>query len=128
MRLSGIQKATGVLIIGGIILHLYTVFWKSADPFSSFSIGLLVWSLLPYAAIVFVSGKTSYGALCAVIIVFLFDLFMYMEVFVWPSSSTAALGLLFMPLWNLALFVPLSFLLGYFMEKRLKKKNNTPAS
>ena len=128
MRLSGIQKATYVLIIGGLILHLKTAFWKSSDPFSSFSIGLLVWSLFPYVAIIFASRKAFYGGLCAAIVVFLFDLFMHLEVFVWPSSSTATLGVLFMPLWNLVLFIPLSFLAGYFIEKRLKKKNELTGS
>lgn len=128
MSLSGIQKATYVLIFGGLILHLKTAFWKSSDPFSSFSIGLLVWSLFPYVAIIIASRKALYGGLCAGVVVFLFDLFMHLEVFVWPSSSTAALGLLFMPLWNLVLFIPLSFLAGYFIEKRLKKKNERTGS
>lgn len=128
MRLSGIQKATYVLIFGGLILHLKTAFWKSSDPFSSFSIGLLGWSLFPYVAIIIASRKASYGGLCAAIVVFLFDLFMHLEVFVWPSSSTATLGVLFMPLWNLVLFIPLSFLAGYFIEKRLKKKNELTGS
>jgi hypothetical protein len=31
------------------------------------------------------------------------------------------LGLLFLPLWNLVLFLPISFLAGKSLEKRLKR-------
>jgi hypothetical protein len=128
MKITRIQKIVHVLVLCGLILHLKTAFWKSSDPWSGFSIGLLIWSLFPYLAIVIASRKASYGALCAVIVVFLFDLFMHLKVFVWPSSSTASLGLLFMPLWNMVLFIPLSFLAGYFIEKRLKKKDEITVS
>ena len=112
------------LCLGGLILHLKTEFWESAEPFDIFSLKLLLLSLAPYVIII-LFRKASYGALCAAIVVFLFDLFMHLEVFVWPSSSTAALGLLFMPIWNLFFFVPLSFLAGYFIGERIKKKNKT---
>jgi apolipoprotein N-acyltransferase len=128
MKLSGIQKATYTLIIGGVILHLRTAFWIFSNPFDSFSIGLLVWSLFPYIAIIFASRKASYGGLCAAIVVFLFDLFMYLVIFVWLRSSSAVMGLLFMPLGHVVLFIPLSFLAGYFIEKRLKKKNELTGS
>jgi hypothetical protein len=110
------------LCLGGLILHLKTAFWESAEPFDSFSLKLLLGSLIPYVCII-IFRKASYGALCATIVVFLFDLFMHLEAFVWPSSSTAALGLLFMPIWNTVFFVPLSFLAGYFIQERINKKN-----
>lgn len=39
------------------------------------------------------------------------DVFMHYSVFVAPKGSTAALGLLFMPLWNLLLIGPAGALL-----------------
>lgn len=122
MTHNRIRQTIYVLIFTGVALHLKTAFWESSEPASGFSIGLLFWSLIPYLIII-AFRKASYGAFCAVIVVFLFDFFMHLEVFVWPGSSTAALGLLFMPLWNLVLFIPLSFLTGYFIEKRLMKGN-----
>jgi hypothetical protein len=126
MNTSHRQKIAYALCFGGLILHLKTAFWESSEPTDSSSIKLLAWSLIPYLVIIGFR-KASYGALCAAIVVFLFDLFMHLEVFVWPSSSTAALGLLFMPLWNLVLFIPLSFLAGYFIENKIKK-NETATS
>ena len=116
-----IQKIIYTLCIGGLILHLKTAFWESSEPASSFSFILLGWSLIPYLLII-VFRKASYGALCASVSVFLFDLFIHLEVFVWPGSSTSALGLLFAPLWNLVISLPLSFLAGHFIGKTIKKK------
>jgi len=116
-----IRKIVYVFCFGGLILHLKTAFWEGSGSIDSFSIKLFTWSMLPYLIIVVSFKKAFYGALCAAIVVFLFDLFMHLEVFVWPSSSTSALGLLFMPMWNVILFIPLSFLIGHFINKRLSK-------
>ena len=110
-----------ILILSGIVLHMTTAFIKSSGPVSAFSIGLLIWSLFPYLAISLAYKKGRYGALCAAIVVLSFDIEMYMEVFVRPKSSTATLGLLFMPLWNLVIIIPVSFLVGYFIEKGIRK-------
>ena len=122
MNTDRTRQIVYALCLGGLILHLKTAFWESSEPFDSFSLKLLLLSLTPYVIII-LFRKASYGALCAAIVVFLFDLFMHLEAFVWPSSSTAALGLLFMPIWNLVFFLPLSFLAGYFIEERIKKRN-----
>lgn len=111
------------LCLGGLMLHLKTAFWESSEPFESFSLKLLIGSLIPYVVII-LFRKASFGALFAATAVFLFDLSMHLEAFVWPSSSTAAIGLLFMPLCNILFIVPLSFLAGYFFEERIRKKKN----
>ena len=121
MNRTRIHQIVYILCVGGLILHLRTAFLGSSEAVDS-SIKLLAWSLLPYLIII-VFRKASYGALCSAVVVFLFDLYMHLEVFVWPHSSTSAIGLLFMPMWNLVLVVPLSFLAGYFIEARIKKKN-----
>ena len=126
MNRNFIQNIIYTLCIGGLILHLKTAFLESSEPTSSFSFILLGWSLIPYLLII-VLRKASYGALCASVSVFLFDLFIHLEVFVWPGSSTAALGLLFAPLWNLVISLPLSFLAGHFIEKKLKMKTGLSA-
>ena len=113
-----------VLCLGGLILHLKTAFLESAGPIDSFIIKILSMSLAPYVIII-VFKKFIYGACCAAIVVFLLDLFMHLEAFVFPSSSTASLGLLFMPVWNIVLFLPLSFLAGFIIKKIKAKKENT---
>lgn len=114
-----IRQIIYVLLFLGTALHLKAEFWESSDPGSSFSIGVLIWSLVPYLGI-FIFRKFLYGSLCAVILVFAFDLWMHLEAFVFPSSSTSALGLLFMPLWNLILVIPLSYFIGSKISKRIK--------
>ena len=42
----------------------------------------------------------------------------FYSAFIHPTSSTAALGLLFMPLWNLLFFAPVGALLGWLISKR----------
>jgi len=120
MKIRSINRVIYVICLGGLMLHLKTAFWESSEV-NSFALQVLAFSLLPYL-IILAFRKSSYGALCAAIVIFLFDLYMHLEVFVWPSSSTAALGLLFLPLWNLVLFLPISFLAGKFLEKRLKRE------
>lgn len=63
-----------------------------------------------------------YGSLCAAVLVFAIDVWMHLEIFVFPSSSTAALGLLFMPLWNLVLVIPVSYLVGSLISKKIAKQ------
>jgi len=121
MKQNRLLQIVYALCFGGLILHLRTAFWESSDPGSKYSVGLLIWSMLPYLIIIGVR-KITHGALCAAVVVFLLDLSIHLEAFVWPSSSTAALGLLFMPLWNLILIIPLSFLAVYMIEKRIKKR------
>ena len=109
-----------LLCLGGLFLHLKTTLWELSGSINSFSIKLLLGSLIPYVIII-IFRKQSYGALCAATVVFLFDFFLHLEAFVWPSSSTAALGLLFMPFINVTIFIPLSFLIGYLIKKDRQK-------
>lgn len=117
MNHTRIQQVIYVLIAFGVALHLKEAFWESSEPLSTFSIGIFLWSLAPYMVILTLR-KWLYGALCAVVLVFIVDLWIYLEVFVFPGSSTASLGLLFIPLWNLLLTIPLSFFIGSKIAKR----------
>lgn len=125
MKTSRAHIGVHVLVLCGVVLHLKTAFWESADPGSGFTIGLLLWSLLPYLVVELAGRKSSWGALCAAVVVFLSDLYVHLGVFVWPGSSTAPLGLVAMPLWNLVLLVPVPLLVGYVIEKRNRKKDET---
>ena len=113
-----IRQIIYVLILCGLILHLKTAFWECTDPGGRLSIRMLILSMIPYI-IIFAFRKASYGALCAATIVFLFDLRIHLQIFVWSSSSTASIGLIFAPIVNIVLVIPLSFLVGYFIKKFL---------
>lgn len=123
MQTSRVHIGVHALVLCGLLIHLKTAFRESSDPWSGFTVGLLLWSLLPYLVIELASRKSSWGALCAAVAVFLADLYVHLAVFVWPGSSTAPLGLVAMPLWNLVLVVPVSFVAGYVIEKRFKNKD-----
>lgn len=92
----------------GVALHLYTALFEVEGGPSAFVVGLLVWSCLPYviAAVLGTRGKLPAIALGAALGALAGDLLMHYSVFVAPQGSTAALGLLFMPLWNLLLLAP----------------------
>ena len=92
----------------GVGLHAYTALFKAEGGFSAFLVGLVVWSCLPYAiaALVATRGRRPAIALGAALCALVGDVFMHYSVCVAPKGSTAALGLLFMPLWNLLLLAP----------------------
>ncbi len=98
------------------MLHLKTALIESSGPVDSFTLGLFSISIFPYLMILFLRKK-YYGSLCAAIGVFVIDLFFHLDAFVFPSSSTAALGLLFIPFFNTLVVIPLSFLFSYFVKK-----------
>lgn len=97
-----------------VALQLWVMFVESAAGITSFDLALFIWTLLPYclAAWVAVRGTSPWPGFIAGVVAFLFDLFIFQSVFLAPEGSTAALALLFAPLWNLVLFVPAALLIG----------------
>lgn len=104
-----IGQAAMVLCAAGGLLHLYTALFKADGGGMLGFVGLLLaWSYLPYALCVAMAVRKHWfaaafgGALTSLA----FDAGMHHAVFIAPKSSTAALGLLFMPMWNLLLMMP----------------------
>ena len=94
-------------------LHVVTFFRAEGGP-STFSVGLLLWSWLPYifclaAAFAF---RSPWPAFVAASLAFTLDLITFDAVFIHPYHSTAAIDLLFVPLVNLVV-VPVGLLLGW---------------
>ncbi|MBA2961940.1 MULTISPECIES: hypothetical protein [Ramlibacter] len=115
-----LAKVTLGLCALGVLLHAYTAVFKSNGGTPSaggtlFLLGLLLWSCLPYAlwAAVAVVRHQPGLAVGGAVATLAFDFYMHYSVFVAPSGSTAALGLLFAPLWNLLLFGPLGAALSW---------------
>jgi hypothetical protein len=105
-----------VPIVLGIALHLYEHVELSDD---GFSLGFFLWSLLPYAlclcglAMAWNPRSVAFGATVALA----FDLLAHYSVFVRPTNSTAALVLLFMPLYNAILWIPAALLLAHLARR-----------
>jgi hypothetical protein len=105
-----------VLLLFGVCLHTYVEAVKS----SSFSTGFWLLSLSPYivAALLLFAFRKPHMAAGALILPAIFDLGSYYSAFIDPQSSTASLGLLFVPIWNLLLFGPLGAAVGWLVCRR----------
>ena len=108
----------------GICLHIFHVFtaFISSEGISSFSLGVLAWSLVPYiiCLIILKSVGTPMKVLVASLLVLIVDAWVHVEVFITPAGSTAAVGLAVMPFWNIVIVIPIGCLLGWFIENYFK--------
>ena len=114
---STLARSALTLCGAGVALHLYTVVFKATggegDGAGAFLIGLWVYSCAPYAISAWLArGRRAAWGLGAAAACLVADLYMHYSVFVAPAGSTAALGLLFMPLWNLLIIGPAGALLA----------------
>jgi hypothetical protein len=109
-------------VVTGIALHVSTAFFQSSEGVNAFTLSLMAWSIAPYLVPLVMlpmnQAKKSLGFLTAVLII---DVWTYFDVFIFPSKSTAAIGLLFAPLFNLIIFGPLGCLLAWFFIEKKKK-------
>jgi len=115
----------GVVILA-MLLHFYTAAHKAEGGLGIFSVSLMLWAWLPYLVCLFMLfvTKNSIVPLGGVVAAFGMDVALYLSVFVWPQSSTAPIALLFMPLWNLFLFMPVGMLVGWGILKLRKHKQH----
>jgi len=113
------RKLGAVIASFGLLLHAYTAFFNSDVGPDSFTLGLMAWSFLPYLVVLVLLYvlRQPLIPLCAVIPILLLDLVNYYFVFVRPQSSTAAIGLLWMPLWNLVIVMPIGLLVGWLIQR-----------
>ena len=119
-RLALILRISALtIIVAGMLLHTYTGFFKTDGEISFFTLKVIGLSWLPYlVCLVFaIAIRNPLIPLCGTILPFILDLMMYDSVFIHPTSSTAAIGLLFMPLWNLVLFMPIGLLAGFLITR-----------
>lgn len=100
-------------------LHAYEQIYQSAGNPSP---GYWLWSMMPYALCLVLSSfsyiriSTILGAALSLA----FDLWGYYVVFINPQSSTAALALLFIPLWSTIIVIPLGTYVAWLII-RIKK-------
>ena len=99
-----------------IALHAYENLAKSAQP----SLGWFLWAMLPYAICLAAWARSSVGApaLAGAIAALAFDSVAHYDVLVHPTSSTAALAMIFVPLWSTLLFCPIAMFLVWLAVRR----------
>lgn len=110
MRMQWFRLALAVLVALAVGLDGYVSLFKSGTGASLFGLGLLAWSCLPYVAALALSRavrdpRVGFVAAASALLV---DAWTYRTVFVAPTSSTASLALLWAPLWNILVVVPLA--------------------
>ena len=114
------------MVIIATVLHAYENTYKSSDgP----SVGLLLWSMVPYGLCFMLSmlPVTRLPVIAGTALALAFDLFGYYSVFVNPQSSTAALALLFIPLWSAIIVVPLATFISWSVARKHKgTQGNSP--
>jgi hypothetical protein len=106
------------LLIYGVVLHTCT----NLVEVESFSIRWWLWSLAPYivGGLVLLLFKRPHATAGALLVPAILDAGNFYSVFIHPTSSTAGLGMLFAPLWNLAVFVPLGGAIGWWVGHRIR--------
>lgn len=109
--------ALAAIAAAGVALHA----WHAAGGSGAFALGLFAWSLAPYAlcAVVGLVPALRRPALVGAVVVLAADAYAHYTVFVAPASSTAALALLFAPLWNALVLAPAAMLATWALARRV---------
>lgn len=81
--------------------------------------GFFFWALTPYIllAVLALRMKKHFKLVLGAAVALIVDYFTFQEVFINPKSSTAALALIWMPLWTVIFFIPAATLFGWVLEK-----------
>lgn len=108
MAAKSITKLALAICFTAVLLHLYTALFRAEGGAKAFLIGLVLLSFSPYviAAALALSHRGKVLGLGGAAASILADIYMHYSVFVEPKGSTAALGLLAMPIWNLLAIGP----------------------
>ncbi|MCX5885673.1 MAG: hypothetical protein NT096_07170 [Proteobacteria bacterium] len=109
--------------VAAAVLHAYEhVYRNSGDP----SFGFLVWSMVPYFLCLTLSAfaGTRAPAIAGAAMALVFDLWGHYSVFINPKSSTAALVLLFIPLWSTIIVVPVVTFIAWSITRRRRSSQN----
>lgn len=124
-RVASKQRNRRLRVIGystvalGLLLHALGLAFDWGGQPPSLSLAIMVWSWFPYliAMLLLFTMIRAVIPLVAAVGPLLVDGVNYFSVFVQSPSSTGSLNLLWMPLWNLIVVVPLGLVLGWVLSK-----------
>jgi hypothetical protein len=110
----------GVSAVVAIAVVLHGIECFAAKGPTSAGAAFFIWGLTPYALCALVSSISTLraapfagGALALAV-----DLLVHVEVFIAPHSSTSALLLIYVPLWNILVFVPVGTIVAWLILRR----------
>jgi hypothetical protein len=104
------------LFATAIALHAYESFYLADSP----APGFFAWSLLPYLVCLafYRPSKSLAPVIVGASVALAVDALVHYDVFIHPTRSTAALALLFVPLWSAFVFVPVSAFIAWLVVRR----------
>jgi hypothetical protein len=118
------KRIAWVLIAIGVAVHVCIDVFLSDHPVSVFGfVGVILWPSLPYglcAVALRVWGPAA--AIGGSVVALGLDAMSVYAVFIHPTSSTAPLILLFVPLYNLVIFTPLGIAAGRLQDRRRRSR------
>lgn len=111
------HPAIWLLFALAVGLHGYENLYESSG---GFSLGWFVWSLSPHLLALFLScfRATRFSAVAGAAVALLIDFWVFHAVFIDPTSSTAALAMIWFPLWNILIFVPAATWIAWVIQRR----------
>ena len=93
------------------LLHSYE---QLAQSSGGPSVAWLAWAMMPYILCLVVSAfpRTRSPAVAGAVVSVAFDCFAYYSVFINPQGSSAALLLIFAPIWNTVVIAPIAIVIA----------------
>ena len=115
------HPVTLALIAAAFALHGYEGYSGTED----FPAVFFAWSMGPYVLLLAVSSLKPLRApsIAGAAIALAFDALIHYQVFVHPTSSTAAIALLFAPIWNALVFIPIAVAMAWQAARKRKESN-----
>jgi hypothetical protein len=109
-----------------VALHAMTAFVMSAGAVSASTLGFFALSCAPYLAMLALATwlKQPIPGAAGASAAMLADVTMFWSVFIQPKGSTAALGLLVMPFWNLLVIAPAVAAAAYLFTRGPKRDSH----
>jgi hypothetical protein len=111
------HPAVSAIVAIAAVLHAIECFAKGP---TSAGAAFFIWALAPYALCALISSISTLraapvagGALALAV-----DLLVHVEVFIAPHSSTSALLLIYVPLWNILVLVPIGTIVAWLILRR----------
>lgn len=111
------HPAVSAVVAVALVLHGIECFAKGP---TSAGLAFFIWGLSPYALCALISSigtlraaPVAGGALALAV-----DLLVHVEVFIAPQGSTSALLLVFVPLWNNLVLVPVGTIVAWLILRR----------
>lgn len=109
------------IVLSGVLLIIVTELKGSTN------IWHILWAILPYGAYYVAALKAEGNSLGAVIgggiLILGADILLRIQVLYFPGSSTDSIALLTMPFWQMVVIMPFGFLLGWVVEKWVKRNS-----